>query len=264
MDLSDETWSPSLHSGGPSQERARGRGEKEMNVTAGTSRAAGESGESRGRPAARGKGRGRGRGTRGRMSAGERGTAFGVSEEDRVRVERLQEERRSQTQELIENMSQDDATGLLQRVMDREPRLIFDVLQLAHQRPEAPVEGGPQWCRCTRCRLMPTDIQNKCCRMDEANCISRLPHMALFILDEHVLHLSRRLRNDIYALHDTQEPGDDNQEYRHAAYRNFVLWQCGALGARNRVVILSCCVWRIRDKYPDPNGQYTGFISAVL
>lgn len=111
---------------------------------------------------------------------------------------------------------------------------------------------------------MPTDLEKKCCGMTQSTCVSVLPHMSLYILDEHVLRLSRRLRNDIYALRDTQEPGDDNREYRYGAYRNFVLWQCGPLGAGNRVVIPSCCVRRIREKFPDPSGQYTGFIAAVL
>lgn len=161
-------------------------------------------------------------------------------------------------------MDVDDTQTLLLRVMDREPGVIFDVLQPPVQGAEAPSEGVPRWCRCNRCRDMSTDIENKCCGMTEVTCISRLPHMSLYILDEHVLRLSRRLRNDIYALHDTQGPGDDIREFRDAAYRNFVLWQCGALGAGNRIFIPSCCVCRIRDKYPDPRGQYTGFIAAKL
>uniref|UniRef100_A0A8D0DBT7 P2X purinoreceptor 7 intracellular domain-containing protein n=1 Tax=Sander lucioperca TaxID=283035 RepID=A0A8D0DBT7_SANLU len=158
-------------------------------------------------------------------------------------------------------MDADDAHRLVTRVMDREHGLIFDVLQPAAQGAEAPLQGVTKWCSCSRCREMGTDIENKCCGMMEATCISRLPHMSL---DEHVLRLARRLRNDIYALHDTQLPGDDNREYRYAAYKNFVLWQYGALGVGNRVVIPSRCVSRIQDKYPDPIGRYTGFIEAVL
>ena len=52
---------------------------------------------------------------------------------------------------------------------------------------------------------------------------------------------------------------EDNKARRHGAYRAFVAWQYGQLGQGNRVVIPSCCVWAIRNRYPSASGQYTGF-----
>lgn len=60
---------------------------------------------------------------------------------------------------------------------------------------------------------------------------------------------------DIFA----QDPGHDSAALRHAAYRQFVLWRHGRLGTNIRRVIPSCVVSRIRDRFPNANGVYTGF-----
>ena len=78
----------------------------------------------------------------------------------------------------------------------------------------------------------------------------------VLILDEAVLALARMYRRDVLVINDEVDVRKAN---RHQGYRQFVLWQHGMLGAGQRMVIPSCCVWKIRDKFPDAFGQYTGF-----
>ena len=86
-------------------------------------------------------------------------------------------------------------------------------------------------------------------------------HFQLIALDENVLQVANLYRQDIFAY---PEDVDRNKGYRHAAYRQFILWQHGRLGAGNRKVIPSCCVTSIRRKFPDPHGHHVGFIPGRL
>ncbi|KAI8517625.1 hypothetical protein Bbelb_036420 [Branchiostoma belcheri] len=113
------------------------------------------------------------------------------------------------------------------------------------------------------CPVMPKDEERICCGGGTDSCVSTLP-VNLYILDPGTLRFARYYRNDMLALQDPQEPGPDHREFRHAAYRHYVLWQYGRLGEGNRVVIPSCCVWRKRDTYPDPQNHYTGYIANRL
>lgn len=165
-------------------------------------------------------------------------------------------------QRQLQELTLDEWRELGRGLFERQPGLIFDALMM-HQRrhggpPSAGVQGVP-WCVCGNCREMPTDLERKCCGQQTANCISRLPSFSLYCLDASILRIHRNYREDITALGIAREPGDDNREYRYAAYRSFIYWQHGAVGRGNRLVIPSCCVWQIRDKWPDPHGCYTGF-----
>lgn len=83
----------------------------------------------------------------------------------------------------------------------------------------------------------------------------------LLILDELVLQIAQMYRQDVLAH---PQDVDYNKSIRHAGYRQFILWHHGRLGVGVRRVIPSCCVWAIRDKFPDQFGQYRGFVPSRL
>lgn len=208
-----------------------------------------------------GHGRGRGRG-RGRRRPGP--LELGI--DDLTRVANLRQQRLDYEHEHISSLSLDQSQEILMRVLDRDPAVIFDIL--SHSAPSGTsatlTENQPTWCRCSRCREMPTDLEKKCCQQAPENCISISPYVEVYIIEKGVLRLARRLWNEFRAIQDEPDVGEDHRQFRHAAYRQYVAWRHGSLGAGRRVVIPSCVVWRIRDTFPDQTNTYTGFLPTRL
>uniref|UniRef100_A0A8C6KBU7 P2X purinoreceptor 7 intracellular domain-containing protein n=1 Tax=Nothobranchius furzeri TaxID=105023 RepID=A0A8C6KBU7_NOTFU len=127
----------------------------------------------------------------------------------------------------------------------------FKVMPMAQSGapPPADLLGIPPWCTCGNCRDMPTLLERKCCGQEPNHCVCLLPQFSLFCLDEGNLRIHRQYWEDLMAVRP-----------RYAAYRHFIFWQHGAFGRGNRLVIPSCCVWAVRDRYQDPYGQYKGFV----
>ena len=79
-----------------------------------------------------------------------------------------------------------------------------------------------------------------------------LQEMDLLVLDPTLLTMVGHYRADVFGV----PARGNNDAMRH---HQIVLWRHGKLGIGNRRVILSCCVWQIRQTFPSENGQYTGF-----
>ena len=73
------------------------------------------------------------------------------------------------------------------------------------------------------------------------------------------MEIAIRYRNDVLTQ---PQDNDYNRRHLYAAYRQYILWVNGQLGAGNRRVIP--CVWRIREKYSDMSGHYVGFLGGKL
>ncbi len=61
--------------------------------------------------------------------------------------------------------------------------------------PEPTPESVPDWCTCGKCRPMPQEVENKCCK--QKKCITLTSRFAKLCLDPYVLELCIRNRSDI-------------------------------------------------------------------
>jgi len=123
-----------------------------------------------------------------------------------------------------------------------------------------PPAGGPTqtWCICTYCRYEENPIERVCCGNLPHKCVSLLPPMERVVMDPMSIDINNRYRRDIFSQDEEINP----KYYRHGGYRTFTLWVHGRLGEGNRRVVPSCCAWKIRDKFPSPNGDYVRFKAA--
>ncbi|XP_063049117.1 uncharacterized protein LOC134443131 [Engraulis encrasicolus] len=209
-------------------------------------------------PSTSSRSRGRGRPRNRSRSTRRRGDL--LSQEDVRRINNLRTERLVHGRGQIRRLSLDQAHEVLDECFTENPGLIFNILRRLRDPQAAPPPGSgqPSWCVCGRCREMPTLVEQKCC--SEVNCVTLLPEMEAYVLDQGGLSLARVLWNDLRVLVEEEHDRENTRQFRHAAYRQYIAWTRGTLGAGRRVVIPSCCVWAIRDRFPDPDGQYRGFV----
>lgn len=139
--------------------------------------------------------------------------------------------------------------------------------------------GNSDWCSCGNiCRSMTCDEESRCChennhvrivKTPDYNCVTQNPSFNRLILDRELLSMvrhglalktkSQRKRRLLIA--DVPQ----NRTWRYAAYKQFTSWinSWTTIGFKNRIVLPSCVIWKIRDEFPEEDGNYTGFKSAV-
>lgn len=125
--------------------------------------------------------------------------------------------------------------------------------------------GKLVWCKCQKCKEEMREIDCLCCqevaalnsKFDAENmcCILESREFETLCLNESVL------KNVLTGLHvsrgDYLEDVCTNRSLRYASYKQFIWWIFKSLGKGNRRVIPSCVIWKIRNTYPESDGQYT-------
>ncbi|XP_063054004.1 uncharacterized protein LOC134448231 isoform X2 [Engraulis encrasicolus] len=132
-----------------------------------------------------------------------------------------------------------------------------------------------QWCSCDNCVNVPSGPEKVCCKevdqiikkceeamlvgLEMLNCITKHAGFPNVCLDPWVLQTEYA---NIVQYHYDKDQGNfsENERWRHTAYRIFVKWCWGYLGARYRVAIPACVIRAIRAAFPAPSDEgYTGF-----
>ena len=169
-------------------------------------------------------------------------TAKDVEEE--LRIKNLLHERENSTRRRGDQLSNAKLRELVNNVITRQPSMVFTVLDLMENNEDRSINNNDEsllWCVCGNCKEMPTMAENVCCGYTE--CLAKSAEYALLVMEPMVLNIANGYRNDFFGLDETNNNEEYNKNLRHAAYRQFTMWRSGYLGAKNRKVIPSCCVW---------------------
>ncbi|XP_042276749.1 P2X purinoceptor 7 [Thunnus maccoyii] len=116
----------------------------------------------------------------------------------------------------------------------------------------------PAWCKCDRCSPSSLPQEQLCCRRSDGACITTSPLFERLVLSRSLLEAVLLYRDPLCPLADRGQTAD----LRHCAYTQYISWRFGVPPEDTHPAVPSCCVRRIREKYPSPDGQYGGFMPA--
>ncbi|KAJ8301016.1 hypothetical protein KUTeg_022535 [Tegillarca granosa] len=121
------------------------------------------------------------------------------------------------------------------------------------------------WCDCGNCEIMTTVAECKCCF--EVNIVDGKRESAnLTCITQHQMFIDNCLNRNVLELavydykHDVGPLPENNlphETYRYLAYRRFVRWIWKIVGRRNRRILPSCVVNKIRESFPSE--EFCGF-----
>jgi len=159
--------------------------------------------------------------------------------------------------EILSDLSKEELIEVLTRMFKHNTNALLDLIndiRSGDRATDTELVDVPGFCKCNNCIFMPTSRENKCCEL--VNCRSKTHVLKNICLYKENVETAIRSISSIYVF----QPKYDNRSMRHAAYRQYVMWQGGHVTARKRIVIPSCCVLAIRNVYPSPDNKYTGFV----
>ena len=139
-------------------------------------------------------------------------------------------------------------------------------------------EDSSFWCRCGKCKRMPTELELKCW-YDEKLSLTNIQDpnfkpgrdciLSANVITNQVLSIPTLQLLWFSSMRYKGATGDallfstmKNENFRFHAYRSYINYMHGYLGRKNRKVIPACVVAYIRDMWPDRHGTYTGYKEA--
>eukprot|EP00092_Neocalanus_flemingeri_P031343 GFUD01034041.1.p1 GENE.GFUD01034041.1~~GFUD01034041.1.p1 ORF type:complete len:198 (+),score=29.67 GFUD01034041.1:42-635(+) len=134
--------------------------------------------------------------------------------------------------------------------------------------PEGDKSGSPEmlagdFCKCTKCTVMPTREENVCCKnkrfsvsMPDSSCVTEHEDFDK-IVNKTVLTINLKTVWNT-GLVDTNDTDISNRNLRYSAYRSLCIWlRNGKRKKSYRSSLPSCVVTSVRQLYPD--ATYTGY-----
>ncbi|XP_076007149.1 P2X purinoceptor 7 [Genypterus blacodes] len=116
----------------------------------------------------------------------------------------------------------------------------------------------PAWCECGRCSSSVLPQEELCCRQTDGPCITTSPLFEPLVLRRSLLEAALLYRDPM-----SPKPGPgQTATLRHSACSQYISWRFGIPPSDTHPAVPRCCVRRIRQEYPSPDGEYSGFGTA--
>ncbi|KAL2076361.1 hypothetical protein ACEWY4_028062 [Coilia grayii] len=148
----------------------------------------------------------------------------------------------------------------------RERRRADEAATAADLATTQPRTAGSWWCTCRCCEVMPTEVENFCCREWEL-LDTDTPDTGCLVTTKQFSSLIDKAVLETFFRKPVPEGPDgrlSTKQCRLVAYRVVLEWGLKGerLGRGQRRVLPSCVVTAIRKEYPSPSGRYHGFQEA--